>query len=215
MCYKEFANINGKDLAYVRTNEWTKDVILFFHGFMGSKEYLPDIEYENDICIVSFDRPGVGESPIDEYYSMESFLKNVHDVLMEHDVKSIKVVGHSAGGYYAQVFTQMYPEVVQSSSLLSSMVPLNSPKTKRILNTEWKLISFLSLKLKRISKFYFKKMASSINKDYDNQLESNLETLFESEREFMEENQELIKNSVLNAVSNNGLGVYYDVVIHY
>lgn len=208
MFYKEFANISGKQLAYVRTNDWTEEVILFFHGFMGSKEYFPDIEY--NLCILSFDRPGIGESSINEYYTMESFLTNIYDVLMEHNVKSIRVIGHSAGGYYAQVFTQMYPKIVQSLSLLSSMVPLNCPKTNKIVNTKWKIISFLSLKLKRASKFYFKKMASSINKDYDKQLDSNLKTLFESEREFMEENPKMVKNAILNAVTNNGLGVYYD-----
>lgn len=97
-------------MAYVRTNDWDEEVILFFHGFMGSKEYFPDIEYETNLCILSFDRPGIGESPIDEYYSMESFLKNVHDVLEDHDVKSIRVIGHSAGGYYAQLLPKCIPK---------------------------------------------------------------------------------------------------------
>ncbi|SDM58295.1 hypothetical protein SAMN05216544_0729 [Lachnospira pectinoschiza] len=30
--------------------------------------------------IVSFDRPGVGDSDVVSYYSMESFLQNVYDV---------------------------------------------------------------------------------------------------------------------------------------
>ena len=37
MSNNEVVNIDGKQLAYVRFNEWSDEVILFFHGFTGSK----------------------------------------------------------------------------------------------------------------------------------------------------------------------------------
>ena len=163
MVNNEIVNIDGKQLAYVRLNEWSDEVILFFHGFTGSKEYFPAIQERNK-CILSFDRPGVGESSVVEYYSMENFLANIYEVLKSHNVTSVKVVGHSAGGYYAQLLAQMYPEVVKSLSLISSMVPLNCQKTKKIVNGQWKFISFLSLRAKKVSKFYFNQMAKSIKK---------------------------------------------------
>lgn len=100
MLYHEIANAGGQRLAYVRTNEWKDRIILFFHGFCGSKEYFPDIVNDADICIVSFDRPGVGESAVEPYYSMESFLANVYSVLKDHNVQSVKVIGHGAGVCY-------------------------------------------------------------------------------------------------------------------
>lgn len=60
MFIREIHNINGKQLSYIRSNEWADEVIFFFHGFTGSREYFPEIETEK--CILSFDRPGVGES---------------------------------------------------------------------------------------------------------------------------------------------------------
>ena len=70
-------------------NEWNEDVILFFHSFTGSKEYYPKIK--DDInCIISFDRPGVGESSVVKYYLIEIFLRNIYDVLKSHNVLSIK-----------------------------------------------------------------------------------------------------------------------------
>ncbi|MDE7283195.1 MAG: alpha/beta hydrolase [Lachnospiraceae bacterium] len=209
MINNEVVNIDGKQLAYVRLNEWRDEIILFFHGFTGSKEYFPRIQGK-DKCILSFDRPGVGESSVVEYYSMENFLANIYEVLKSHNVTSVKAVGHSAGGYYAQLFAQMYPEIVKSLSLISSMVPLNCPKTKKIVNGQWKFISFLSLKAKKISRFYFSQMAKSIKKDYEKQLAQNLSTLPEIEKNFMEENPQMIKNAILNAVANEGLGVCYD-----
>ncbi len=209
MLHNEFENIDGKKIAYVRCNDWDEEIILFFHGFTGSKEYFPDLNEVND-CIVSFDRPGVGDSDVVEFYSMEKYIENVHEILHKHDVTSVKLIGHSAGGYYAQLFCELYPDMVKSLSLVSSMIPLNSPKTKKIVNGQWKFISFLSLKAKAFSRFYFKQMAKNIMRNYDKQLEDNMKTISNIERTFMENNSEMIKNSVMNAVANNGTGVYYD-----
>lgn len=35
-------------------------------------------------------------------------------------------MGHSAGGYYAQLYAELYPSKIKSLSLLSSMIPLNT-----------------------------------------------------------------------------------------
>lgn len=209
MLYNEYAKTGEKQLAYIRQNEWNNDVILFFHGFTGSKGYFPELS-DNENCIISFDRPGVGESSVIEYYSMEDFLKNVYNVLKSHDVKTVRIIGHSAGGYYAQVFTEMFPEIVRSLSLVSSMIPLNCPKTKKKVNFFWKFISFLSLKAKGFSRNYFRKMSRSIQKEYEKQLAANMKTISDIERKIMEENPELIKSSTLNAVANGGAGVCYD-----
>ncbi len=209
MFYNEYADIGELKLAYTRQNEWNDDVILFFHGFTGSKGYFPELKDDKN-CIISFDRPGVGESSVVEYYSMEDFLKNVYNVLKSHDVRTVRVIGHSAGGYYAQVFAEMFPEIVKSLSLVSSMIPLNCPKTKKTVNNFWKFISFLSLKAKGFSRSYFRKMSKNIQRDYDKQLAENMKTISDIERKFMEENPGLIKMSTLNAVANYGAGVCYD-----
>ena len=199
-------------LSFVRIGDWQEEAILFFHGFTGSKEYFPDCEVANDACIISFDRPGVGDSPAVERYSMEEFLEAVHNVLKAHGVKSAKLIGHSAGGYYAQLFAQMHPEMTVSVTLASSMVPLNCPQTKRLIGAQWKLIALLCRKFKGLSRRYFKQMAKSIAKDYDKRLAMNLKTLPETEKRFMEEHPELIKGAILEAVANEGMGVFCNAV---
>lgn len=209
MLNTETIDINGKKLSYLRINDWSDEIVLFFHGFNGSKEYFPTSIKTNN-CILSFDRPGVGESSIVKYYKMEEFLMDVYSFLKSNNVKRVKLIGHSAGGYYAQVFAEMYPDIVSSVSLISSMVPLNSPKTKNIVGGQWKFITFLSLHAKLLSKFYFKMMANGIVKNYDKALAENMKTLTENEKEFVEANYDLVKNSIISAVANNGLGVCYD-----
>ena len=209
MFHKEIEIIDGKQLSYVRFNEWKDEIILFFHGFTGSKEYFPSIENEHT-CILSFDRYGVGDSDVVPYYTMESFLYDVYEVLKKHGVSSVKLIGHSAGGYYAQVFAEMFSDMVKAVSLLGSMVPLNCQDTKGIVKGQWKLITMLSLRFKGFSKFYFKQMAKSISGNYEKQLAANMKTLTEAEKKFMEENPGMIKNAVINAVANDGLGMCYD-----
>ncbi len=204
-----YAKTDDKQLAYIRQNEWDSDVILFFHGFTGSKGYFPELA-DCKSCIISFDRPGVGESSVVEYYSMEDFLTNVHEVLKSHGVRTVRLVGHSAGGYYAQVFAQMFPEIVRSLTLVSSMIPLNCPVTKKTVNSFCKFISFLSLRTKGFSRVYFRKMSESIRKNYDKMLADNMKTISGAERKFMEENPELVKTSTLSAVANDGAGMCFD-----
>lgn len=209
MFNSETIEINGKKLSYLRINDWSDEIVLFFHGFNGSKEYFPTSIKTNN-CILSFDRPGVGESSIVKYYKMEEFSEDIYNFLKEKNVKKVNLIGHSAGGYYAQVFAEMYPDIVSSVSLISSMVPLNSPKTKDIVGSQWKFITFLSLHAKFLSKVYFKMMANGIVKNYDKALAENMKTLTENEKEFVEANYDLVKNSIISAVANNGLGVCYD-----
>ena len=73
---------------------------------------------------------------------MENHLRMIHGILQEAGIKSIKLIGHSAGGYYAQLFCELYPDMVKSVSLVSSMILLNSNKTRNIINGQWKFISF-------------------------------------------------------------------------
>lgn len=37
MIHNEFKIVQGKKVAYIRYNDWREEVILFFHGFTGSK----------------------------------------------------------------------------------------------------------------------------------------------------------------------------------
>lgn len=90
------------------------------------------------------------------------------------------------------------------------MIPLNCQDTKGIVKGRWKFITMLSLRFKGFSKFYFKQMAKNITGNYEKQLAGNMKTLPEIERKFMEDNPEMIKNAILNAVANDGLGVCYD-----
>ncbi len=90
---------------------------MFFHGFTGSKRYIPENESDSGICILSFDRPGIGKSDMEEYYKMENFLNHINSVLENKNIESVHLIGHSAGGCYAQLYAKLYPSKIKSMSL--------------------------------------------------------------------------------------------------
>lgn len=143
-------------------------------------------------------------------YTMEEFFIGVNTVLEHHGVKKVHLIGHSAGGYYAQVYAQNNPDKVEALSLVSSMVPYNCQETKSIINSEIKRNNFLSLHLKAISKYFFKKAAQGITKNFDSQFEGMLKTVSNKERTYINDNYELVKNAIISAVKNDGKGIYYD-----
>lgn len=209
MMNAEAVNSGENRLAFTRIGEWNTEVVLFFHGFLGSRNYFPDYEYDGK-CILSFDRPGIGDSSLTGPYAMEDFLAQVRAVLADHGVTAVRLIGHSAGGYYAQVFASMYPELVRSLSLVSSAIPLNMPGTLRFGGAKWRTVAFLLQHCKRFSRFFIRKMATAIRQDYDAQLADNLKTLPDKERAYIESHPEQIKRAILEAVTHDGEGAFLD-----
>ena len=136
MVHHETTHINGKALTFTRYGEWTSVCCLFFHGFLASSDFLPPDADKEGFCVVSFDRPGIGMSDTIGRYSMENFFEMIIKVLKEHGVKRVHVFGHSAGGFYAQVFAEKYPLMTRSLTLLSSLMPLNCPETEHLMTKE-------------------------------------------------------------------------------
>ena len=209
MMNAEIVNIDGKKLAFTRIGAWSAEAILFFHGFLGSRDYFPDYECDGR-CILSFDRPGIGDSEAGGPYAMEDFLTQVRAVLQERGVTAVRLVGHSAGGYYAQVFASMFPDLVRSLTLVSSVFPLNIRQTALRSGAKWRFVAFLLQRCRRFSRFFIRKMAASIRLDYDAQLAGNLKTLPAAERAYIESHAEQIKHAVLAGVANDGEGAFLD-----
>lgn len=53
-------------------------------------------------------------------------------------------------------------------------------------------------------------MANGIKKNYGKQLAANMKNLSDTEKRFMVTHSEMVKQAILNAVVNDGLGVCYD-----
>ncbi len=83
-------------------------MIVFLHGFLGTKEdWEPVCSYFSEFSCLSFDLPGHGSSPFTENFSLTSFPK-------------IHLVGYSMGGRLALSYANKHPEKIASLTLLST-----------------------------------------------------------------------------------------------
>ena len=207
------ASINGRNVEYIRYGQWTRICILFFHGHAGSARYIPDEEYSHNgtsYCILSFNRPGVGNSDTRGFYAIDEFVSDIRDFLLSKRVEKVILVGHSAGGLYAQVFASLFPSITLGLILVSSLPTLNNKATRNVLTKTLNKRRLLLTHLPSFSKFYFKGYSMSVLYHADQIINSNLKRLSDEEREYCLEHIDLYREAVMNAMTNDGKGAYFD-----
>ena len=207
------ANINGRNVEYVRYGQWTKICIVFFHGHAGSARYIPDEEYIHNgdqYCILSFNRPGVGNSETRGIYSIDEFVSDIRDFLVSNGIEHVILVGHSAGGLYAQVFASLFPEITAALILVSSLPNLNNKDTRQILSKGLNKRRLLLTHLPSMSRFYFKGYSMSVLYHVDQIINDKLKEFSDEEREYCLEHIDMYREAVIKAMTNNGKGAYFD-----
>lgn len=214
MVYEEYETVNGRKLAFTRCGEWSSTVILFFHGFWGASFYLPE-DAGKDICVISFDRPGIGRSDLIGRYRMEDLFLLINTILDDHGVKKVRVFGHSAGGYYAQVYAMLNRDRAISLTLLSSLPPMNCRRFDHLLSGSMKRRRFLTLYLKPITMLYFIITAKTSREKSEEIARSHIKNMSPEEQAFMEKNFGMYTNVIRSSGANNGKGAYYDACSMY
>jgi len=79
------------------------------------------------IRLVSYDRPGYGESSPHPGHSVADCAADVEAIAAALDVDRIAVWGTSGGGPYALACAAMLPELVVATALLASVAPWDAP----------------------------------------------------------------------------------------
>lgn len=212
MVYHESAKVDGKSITFTRYGEWTKVCCLFFHGFLASSDFLPPDADSEGMCVISFDRPGIGNSDSIGKYTMEGFCKIITDILKEHEVESVHVFGHSAGGYYAQVYAQEFPDMTRTLTLLSSLPPLNCEETEHLMTDDLRKRRLLVAKAKLLTRFYFVSATNVINKKCDNIVKDRIELMAPFEQEVYRKHTDVYKNGLIMSATKKGKGAFYDAI---
>ncbi len=212
MVYHESKEINGKALTFTRYGEWTDICCLFFHGFLASSDFLPPDADKEGLCVLSFDRPGVGMSDLIGEYEMEDFFSLIKDVLKEHGVSGLHLFGHSAGGFYAQVFAEQNKEITRSLTLLSSLPPLNCSETEHLMTRDLLKRRFFITKCRPIARLYFLTTAYVVNKKIDKILDDRIDLMASFEQSIYKANKEIYKDAILMSVTKRAKGAYLDAI---
>lgn len=121
---------NGK-IYY--SDEGKGRVIVFLHGFLGSKEIWKELRQnlKKNFRIISIDLPGHGKSDNFGYiHTMELMADAVKNVMDKLRLKKYVLIGHSMGGYISLAFAELYPDNLRGFCLFHSSAYADSSEKK-------------------------------------------------------------------------------------
>jgi len=109
--------------TYVRTyGNVNNEAIIFVHGMGDEASTTWDETIEalrDDYYIVTFDLPGFGKSTkSNQLYSMERYVKFIHNIANKYIDKKYHLVGHSMGGAISLKYAYTYQDELQSLVLI-------------------------------------------------------------------------------------------------
>ncbi|WP_286228443.1 alpha/beta hydrolase [Neobacillus mesonae] len=208
---------DNRKLSYISYGDTNENTIIFFHGFGSSVSSIhPDTKIldKYNVRFLAVNRPGYGNSDLMLKYSMEDFADLINDFLNAKEIQKVSIIGWSAGGLYSQVFADKYYEKVTSLNLVSSAIPLNSNETKKILPSNWKMISNLNRYIPIMTKIYLKSLSKKLSNDLDGTIQKSIQQMVESDQKVVNDllMRTVMMKGAVEAYCNGGLGVYYDAL---
>lgn len=127
-----YVNNNGINIYYEVHGDGIPVILLL--GLGGSLRIWDHHvrEFPDNYKIILVDNRGVGNSDKpDEEYSLEIFAEDIKCILDSIGIKKANMLGLSMGGFIAQRFYSLYPEMINSLILGCTGMGLNDPANKK------------------------------------------------------------------------------------
>lgn len=105
--------------------------VAFFHGLGGSRNSITVDEAwlrQKRWSLVSFDRPGVGDSGALPAYTLEQVAADAAALIAHLGHQRCAALGWSAGGPFAMAFAGGFPELVDFLALVNTAMPVGDGK---------------------------------------------------------------------------------------
>ena len=109
--------------------------VVLLHGFLENSLMWKDVEPEliESHRVISIDLLGHGQTDCLGYvHSMELMAEAVYTVLKSLQLRRVRLIGHSMGGYVALAFAEKYPEMIKGLCLMDSTAQADSEERKQL-----------------------------------------------------------------------------------
>ncbi len=212
-------NKNVKLRVRIYSENKTETIILL-HGGPGIPDKMEKIVsvLKTKYKIITFDQRGTGETICDNCdFSIMSYISDIENIINFFDIHNFHLFGYSWGGLYAQIYTNLKPEKINSLFLCSSL-----PATSNFFKKAEKEILIYNIKKSPnkvlLTLFFnsifallgsdksYKKMFEIILKNYcknDNNLEFNYDVLNNiNAKSINKTRQNIIKYPQINKLYN-------------
>ena len=114
---EQILKTNKGDVIYWRSESWDagKDTIFFLHGLTADHSMFDEqiAAFIKDYNILTWDTPAHGKSRPFATFDFEDTSEYIKNILDQHSVDKVILVGQSLGGYLAQSFIKRYPDQVK------------------------------------------------------------------------------------------------------
>ena len=165
-----------KGIPVYYTDNGEGNVLILLHGFLENstmwESFIPDLSKTHRvICIDSL---GHGKTACTGYiHTMEEMAAAVHAVLVDLQIDSVTIVGHSMGGYVGCAFAKAYRQKINALCLLNSTPFSDSPERKLIRVRANKMAKENYSQLVRMS--FMNLFNATTRKDFENEIKEGLE----------------------------------------
>jgi len=124
---------DGRKLGYAEYGDPHGTVILYFHGFPGSRleaAHFHDVAIKNHYRVIGVDRPGMGLSSMDDHRTILSWAADVIELVDQLGIASFSILGHSGGAPFVAACAYAIPARLQSAAIISGMAPIDKPESQ-------------------------------------------------------------------------------------
>ena len=123
MTEKSVSSERGKTVYWVLKNEAPEAKTLVFLPGLSADHRLFDTqfgEFSKDNTVIVWDAPGHGKSRPYKDFSYTNFAKELKAILDAEGVSRAVLIGQSGGGFTAQSFVALYPDMVAGIAVIGS-----------------------------------------------------------------------------------------------
>ncbi|MCF2874406.1 MULTISPECIES: alpha/beta fold hydrolase [unclassified Tenacibaculum] len=189
--------------------------IIYCHGSQSSRfEMHYDLSFavNNDLRIITIDRPGHGISDINPKGTILSFANDVKELIEYLGIDKFSVAGMSAGSPFALGIAYIFPKNTCSVAIISGFAPFVK-ETKKYLSKEVRVMLNLAKSFPFLLKLMLKFQAKQVAKNPKKALYNFLKIMSKPDQEVLknEEVMKVIESMFKEAFRNGSSGVAYEV----
>ena len=189
--------------------------IIYFHGSQSSRlemHYDMSFAKENDLRIITIDRPGHGISDFNPQGSILGFAKDVKQLTKYLKIDRFSVAGMSAGSPFALGLSYLFPDNIYKTSIISGFAPY-SKDSRKYLSNEVKTMLQLAKSVPFLLKALLKVQTKQIQSQPKKALQGFLKIMSTPDKEVLKNEAviQVIERMFIESFRNGSEGIAYEI----
>lgn len=189
--------------------------IIYCHGSQSSRlEMHYDLSFaiNNNLRIISIDRPGHGDSDFNPKGTIKSFVNDTNELIENLDIDEFSVLGMSAGAPFAMGIANYLNQKSKKLGIVSGFAPLNK-EAQKSLNKDVRLLLKIAKSYPIILKLMLKIQCWQLKRNPKSALKNFLKIMSRPDQEILknESVMNVIERMFKEAFKNGSGGVAYEI----